>query len=336
MDEADDIAGDDQSPTKEPARPTGYLWPGVLSAHVGWRQSDDTSDTALEVVATLGSPWLIGGRRRGLSKRAPRRNADAVFKAAQVMDWHVAHGLALPSFVLTALAVALGIEAHHRRLEALADALAMHVAGKTVAEIAEAVGFSEREIHKWRAADDYGQRLDVVRKLGRAPFAWFGHGDFGAADEAIAEARDVAMQYWGTDADRHPRPADAARLYGVVLWFTARDEPLPYPVWLATLCALGLADFEHGLLEVTIEALTGGVRFPEAAALVVKLDGEAELAGRPPLTLAAMVTELEWHLPRHMVPGVTAVDSYRKRPGATRNREAVKVYAKFNRRGQQS
>lgn len=266
------------------------LRPGSLNTR--FHTVERAEATAREVIAALGSPWL---NKTGKSKTVPKPKASIVLKAGQLLDWFAARQVPLSPVILTALVCALRVEPHVRRIEAAAEAHGW-AGTMTAKQIAATVGFSERQIFAWRKA---------------AP----AYPEWASGDEAIAAARAAAGQCRGSlgEAHRYPSPADALVIYSALRHFSQTGLPIPEGLWWCGLCAMGLADYEVGLLESTIEGTQWGRRFPDALRLIARWDAERDFAGKPRRTDADILRRLQRHFasrPRS-IPERATVVSYR-------------------------
>ncbi|NMG40386.1 hypothetical protein GRZ55_14150 [Chelativorans sp. ZYF759] len=259
-----------------------------------FRTVERAEEAAVQVIEALGSPWLA---KTGKSKSVPKPTASAVLQAGRLLDWHCARRPLSP-VVLKALMCALRVEPQVRRIEAAAEARAWS-GTMTVKEIAEATGFSERQIYAWRK---------------EAP----AYPQWATNEEAVAAARAVAEKCRGTlgEAHRYPSPDGALIVYAALRHFTERGLPIHEGLWWCALCAMGLAD-QIGLLESTIKGTRARILYSEVLHRMARLDAESDYSGKPRRSDAAMLRKLEVHFagqPR-MVPKHDTVRAYRAMEG---------------------
>lgn len=246
--------------------------PGSLFSR--FRTVDKAEEAARDVVEVLGSSWLS---KSGPSKEVPKPIASAVLQAGRLLDWTTINQIPMPAVVLRAIMCALRVESAVRRIEAAAEARAW-AGNMTVREIAKAVGFSERQIYAWRK---------------EAP----AYPEWASDKEAIAAARAVASECKGSrgEAERYPPSDGAFIVYSALRWFAHQGLPLPEGLWWCGLCAMGLADYEVGLLDSTIEGTRGTARYPEAIHLMARWDAESDFAGKPRRSDVDMIHKLWVH-----------------------------------------
>lgn len=178
---------------------------------------------------------------------AKNRPRGAVNSVMQLVDWHSNRHLPLPLFVVEAFALALGLDAYLRELEAVA----LHARGVQRDQIVMQIGRSRSTVDRWRAKRSYRRRLAAAReRIATIAFDRFAIDTWSGREEAVNEVKEI-LRRGGEYGD--PRRGDGypsgrrQRLLDIVIWFSARNECLPDAVWFACACALGLATYNGGL-----------------------------------------------------------------------------------------
>lgn len=252
--------------------------PGSL--HPRFRTVAQAEETAAQVVAVLGSPWL---NKAGSSKMVPRPAASAVLQAGRLLDWFTVRQIPLSPIALKALMCALRVESHVRSIEAAAEARAWE-GQKSALEIARLIGFSRAQVFELRK---------------KAP----SYPEWASDEEVIAAARTVASHCQGFrgERDRYPTAKGALVIYSALRRHALEGRPLTEGLWWCALCGMGLADYSGGLLDCAIEGTNRGRRFPDALRLLARWDAECDFAGEPRLSDAEALEELQKHYAlRHM------------------------------------
>ncbi len=193
-------------------------------------------------------------------RRNPKRRHKHLHVIAQAVDFTTARGLPLPKFLREAVAVALGIFAVVERGRQTLTAIKMsRQRGTDDADIARELEVSTKT---------------ALRRLEASPPT---PRNWSRPDEVVAAVRD------GSDE----------LLYDAIVWFAERGDPLPWPILLKLVEALGLKHPDGGLTEAA-RVSTWGVQEWEARQKAAKRVAEAHLQGekKPSISELARVAEV--------------------------------------------